>query len=643
MKLMGRLTRREFLQTGATAAMASRMVTGREMVPSAVHGVPEPKRSSAIKYINPQVPTLQLPEYSGTRYVARVPDTLDMAERAALAVHGLTGPTDPEADYEIYWFAVFGNNPPYMYHDWNDHVQVKFHEALPLMRLASGSHLNEEVDQRWMEILVQMQGPDGLLYYPRVGRPWVNRGIADEQFGAMPAGEQFAEPFANGRLLGALALHYKLTGNEFWRRVGERVVDGLTKQAAHREGYAYFSTGMFGVNQVSDSKVAPESLNPWMNMTFGWITIGLAQFYRATGYEPALTLSGELARYTRDHSRLYDAEGRFTNIALHFHGHLHPLLGMLEYGMAAGDGEMIEFVRQGFEFGIANMWPMVGYVSEVINPQGYQTSEICGVADMIHMALKLTLAGAGNYWDDVDRWTRNQFAEGQLTSSEWVSPMVKDQPVNLKPLDHGTGATVTEKVPERCVGGFAGWPSANDWQGNKHASIMHCCTGNGTRAIYFVWENILRHEGGKLRVNLLLNRASPWADVDSYIPYEGRVDVKLKSDCELSVRIPEWATAPETHCTVNGRNRPLSWEGRYGVVGKVKPTDVATLTFPIPERKDVLRIHGRDYSLTRKGNEVVHIDPPGKNWPLYQREHYRANSARFKTVERFVADQSVEW
>jgi len=117
---------------------------------------------------------------------------------------------------------------------------------------------------------------------------------------------------------------------------------------------------------------------------------------------------------------------------------------------------MIQFVRQGFEFGIANMWPMVGYVSEVINPQGYQTSEICGVADMIHMALKLTLAGAGDYWDDVDRWTRNQFAEGQLTSSEWVSPMAKDKPVNLKPLDHGTGATTTEKVPERCVGGVRG-------------------------------------------------------------------------------------------------------------------------------------------------------------------------------------------
>ena len=30
-------------------------------------------------------------------------------------------------------------------------------------------------------------------------------------------------------------------------------------------------------------------------------------------------------------------------------------------------------------------------------------------------------------------------------------------------------------------------------------------------------------------MNLLLNRASPWIDVDSYLPYEGRVQLKNKT------------------------------------------------------------------------------------------------------------------
>ncbi len=53
------------------------------------------------------------------------------------------------------------------------------------------------------------------------------------------------------------------------------------------------------------------------------------------------------------------------------------------------------------------------------------SSETCEVADMIGLALKLTQAGVGEYWEDTDRWVRNQFVENQLTSVDWVK--------NLKP------------------------------------------------------------------------------------------------------------------------------------------------------------------------------------------------------------------
>jgi len=40
--------------------------------------------------------------YRGQSYQDKVPDTLDIAERARLAVHALPSITDPDADYEIY-------------------------------------------------------------------------------------------------------------------------------------------------------------------------------------------------------------------------------------------------------------------------------------------------------------------------------------------------------------------------------------------------------------------------------------------------------------------------------------------------------------------------------------------------------------
>ena len=117
----------------------------------------EPKRSSKIEYINQKAPRIERPAYRGQRYEAQVPDTLDPAEMAALAVNGITGPTDPEADYEIYWRVAFNTNPPVMWHHESDVVQSKFMEALPLLRLASGSEQNPHVEHRWMEVIRQMQ------------------------------------------------------------------------------------------------------------------------------------------------------------------------------------------------------------------------------------------------------------------------------------------------------------------------------------------------------------------------------------------------------------------------------------------------------------------------------------------------------
>jgi hypothetical protein len=153
--------------------------------------VSEPKRSDAIKYINSQVPRTELPAYSGQRYEATVPDTLDLEEQmASLAINGLTEPIDPDADYEIYWQAAFNTNPPLMWHAESDCVQSKHMEALPLLRLASGSRQNLHVEKRWMEVLRQMQGPDGLLYYPKIGRPWCVFG----SYGQEPPGDHYFSP-----------------------------------------------------------------------------------------------------------------------------------------------------------------------------------------------------------------------------------------------------------------------------------------------------------------------------------------------------------------------------------------------------------------------------------------------------------------
>jgi len=572
------------------------------------------KKGDPIGYICRDIPEFKVPPYKGERYEALVPDTLDLAERAALAVNGLTGPTDPQADYELYFLVNFKSNPPHMKHSADDpDIQAKFQQALPLMRIISGSCLNEEVDRRWMEVTLHRLGPDGLAYIPVVGRPWA-RGSA---WGSTEA-DNFVRPIACGILLSAMSLYYLRSKDPVWKEAIEKMVTGLTNLSIDKNSYAYFPEGAFSAGESTprDAKM-PTGIT---SSLCGWVVLGLVHAYRVTSLESALRLASKLLRYIMERGQYFAPDGTFLPNQymkglpaphIHFHHHTSCVLAMAEYALVAKDAEVAEYAKKCYQYAKSKGDVLIGYFPENIDDnRRLWTSEMCDVADMLAIAVKLTQAEVGDYWEDIDRWVRNQFAEGQLVDTEWIELISSKLP--LCPV---TGPGISnERVIERNIGAFAGWPSANEWIG-CNIGIMHCCTGNSTRAIYYLWENIVTYQNGKLKINLLLNRASPWADVNSYIPYEGRVDVKIKEACDLSIRIPKWANLEQTHCQVNNLDRPLSWEGLYAKVGPVTPHDVVTLNFPIVTQKDKVEIEKRSYTIQRKGNEVVLIDPPGKCCP----------------------------
>ena len=109
------------------------------------------------------------------------------------------------------------------------------------------------------------------------------------------------------------------------------------------------------------------------------------------------------------------------------------------------------------------------------------------------------------------------------------------------------------------------------------------------------------------------------------------------------MRIPEWVTPEQVRVGVGDVDRRVDWDGRYAGVGAVRPGDVVTMTFPMADRTDTVSIEKEEYRLTRKGNEVVAIDPPGRYCPLYLRDHYRENSTRWRKIERFVSDEQIYW
>jgi DUF1680 family protein len=293
-------------------------------------------------------------------------------------------------------------------------------------------------------------------------------------------------------------------------------------------------------------------------------------------------------------------------------------------------------LNPGPAYGVSNL---VGWFPEWYVPD-FPACESCTLGDFAGIAVKLSAAGIGDYWDDINRCVRNHYTEAQLRRVDWVYRLAEDQP--RKPVAFNETA---DHAPEKNIGAWSGWAGVNEWA--TWVGIQHCCTGNAARGLYYVWEHIIDHHDGELRMNLLLNRASRWADVYSYLPHQGRVELKMKEPCRnVSVRAPEWleSGSPRMVCKVNGATRPLHWQGRYVNVGAARPGDKIVVTFPISERTVKEKIGAGTYTLVTRGNTVVSMAPAGKNGPLYQnREKYRTHEVAWRPVKRFVADETIEW
>ena len=628
---------------------------------NAIHA--EDPKSGKINYVREDIPAIPMKPHEGETYNDLIPDTLDIAERAELGINVLTRCTNPNADYELYFGVRFTQNPVAMVQNWDDWCQGKFMEALPLLRSVTGSSRNADVDRVWQKVVLKSIGPDGLYYIPLgvEGRPWGKAGAYTQLMGTVamadgsfkgfhdPAVDQFSHPWLCGRMISVINVYYLRDKNPIWIETNKRMIDRLLELAIHksddRGDYCYFPNLVYMPHAKYDPS-GPQAAMPtgiWGGEINGRLIQSAANFYQLTGYEPARELAEKITRFMRFHCDYFTEDGKFLGQWGHFHAHTIYMIGMVDIAAATRDKELMDFVRKSYEWAKspeAFSCSLIGYFPEHTKA-GQHTNwcEGCSIGDMIAIALKMSKYGAGDFYADAERWTRNHLAESQLIRTDWIYRHAETLPKTAV----GPHQTV-DQAPERNIGAFAGWSSANDWW-VAGSGIMHCCTGNGTRALYYIWQHALEYSDGQLRVNMLLNRASEWADVHSYIPYEGQVRIKMKKTCEnVLVHAPEWIeSGDKIEVTVDDEPRRFTWEGRYIDVGKAKSNETIVVRFPIEERTVKKSIGGKDFTLVVKGNTVVFIDPPGKRRPLYQREHYRKNQVRWREMERFMPKQELNY
>ena len=646
------LGRRDFVKSGAAAAMAAGVAAGCS-----------PSESE------PAAPI-------ASRYQAEVPDTLDLAVRGALALRAITNSVDPRFLYNSCQGAHLDHRTPYM--SWRTGgpcLQKPIH-ALPGLRIMTGSTVNADVDARMLESITRDIEEDGLWWLKSLeDRPW--RAVPDAAHSVVADSVEAVDnkfwPFPHSRMMVALMDWYEYDGDSKWLELTGRMADSLAKLALKNEDRAWYYqtynrsgawTGR-GVPRGKPADFEPPTVN------FQDIGNALRAFSRwsvVSGDQKALDLAHRLARFMLKPSMwrarvegmvVAGEHGRWSG---HFHTNTTGLIGLAEYAIASGDARATRIVDEAYRHARSVGISRIGFFPAVIRPPQQkqpsdagaggtspQVSETCGVADMTALAIRLSESGIGDYWDHVDQYVRNHLVECQMLRRDLLEEIIAAGPT----YEVDPASETDENVLERNIGAFV---SGSDptW---LYTWYTMCCQGNGSLALAEAWKATLDHSDGVVQVNLLLNRASPWMDVDSYLPYEGKVVLKNKSGRKAHVRIPSWVDKKAVRCHVNERQASPHWLSNYLIVEGLGPADVVKVEFPVPESTEAFTLpsYGRQYTCDFKGSTMVDISPRGdrpvlvkmgsddggvfevrKGYPIYLRDHYKADRAPLKTVERFV-------
>jgi hypothetical protein len=263
----------------------------------------------------------------------------------------------------------------------------------------------------------------------------------------------------------------------------------------------------------------------------------------------------------------------------------------------------------------------------------------------LEIAILLARSGYPDYWNIVERVSRNHLIESQLTDISWVHNLGfkgKDRP-----------ETDYAQAAERMKGGFGGWTDPMDWVGvrvrtEESPQIMNCCV-TGTHALYWAWHHIVTKDEKGVWVNLALNRDTKWLRVSSYQPYQGRIDVLVHQEETVHIRVPASVDKRTVVLQVDGENRSFDWAGSYVTIANLKLGQKLQLQYPLREFTCSESIGGRQYFVTWKGDTVLEIRPAAERWapspiyPLYQRQRYRTNQAEMKRVSYTVPEKEIDW
>ncbi|MGA2662650.1 MAG: hypothetical protein ABSH34_34655, partial [Verrucomicrobiota bacterium] len=505
------------------------------------------------------------------------PATLDLREPMSLAAWAIPARLDPRLDYRP-WFLLRGSNgiPTTAEHaswDLGDMTGRYLESLLLARRMGISAAELSEAEARLGRYLLGLLGSDGLAHDPASGA--------------------IDHSFSQGSALYGLVAWFEDSGDPLVRQAIERLITGQLKRAKRQGDMLVDPT--VKLEQSSGSHLAGCQIYP------------VIRFYELTGSADALALAEGLTRWALADPVLGPG-GEITK-PLSWEGHIHSWLdtlagcartarnsSSLERAKVVGRCRAVyDWVRRtnGSSFGWFATYPTGG------------SSETCAISSAIRLALELAACGHPEYFNDVERFVRNQLLEAQFKDlNAYREGTNRPNPLLLGCFD-------SQSMPNGHLGTRGG---------EDVGTVEGCCLNGGMRALALAWAASQTADESGVTVNLALSRSGPACEVIGCQPARGRVEVLPRRPGAVRIRLPDWADRGQVTVLIDGKRCSWEYEQPFVVLGSVPAQARVSVEYPLREFDEAAACGGQTFHLHWRGDTVMAVDPPGRREPAYQRQ-----------------------
>jgi hypothetical protein len=525
------------------------------------------------------------------------PVTLDLRDPMRLGAECVLNRMDSSENHRP-WFAVevVNHRPTRLRHDVWDFGDTggRFLEALILARQmtpATPEMLNGERHVR--SFVMALLNDQDIVWNPDQKRP--------------------DHMFAQGSALYGLVSDFEASRDPALRARIQRFIAALDRMAVHENDYLWFP-------QVA-TKIAPCS-----HMA-AYQVLPIVRFYELTGYLPALKYAERLSRWAFYHDPTVTPDGVITKTF--WEGHLHAwmdtfsgIIRCSRAGSGLDHGVVVRRSQKLYEWVRANYTSPFGWVADSV---GSKTCETDTITSGIRLALELIKEGHPEYWNDVERFTRNQLVENQFR--DVTSLAIRD-------------ATLRRGLR----GSFESYADPNTLLAAEKGDVEGCCINGGMRGLFLAYQNAITESRGEVRVNLLLSAGNRSMEVVSFLPYEGRLELYPMTPRPILLRCPEWLRPERIRIGSQSATRIVAKHqaGHLRITG-AKPGSQIVLRFEQPEEQRTHWVAGRTYRARWRGDTVIEMLPSGGTYPIFTRSSLDRERAPIRPRETSYQVPRVHW